>query len=272
MARLTPKIWDYHGTNAAMMALAEKTFTKALAGGKALTRAAMIALLKEVGIPNDKQQSYFMFGYLCQTGVLCTGPPQGKEQTFALLDEWAPHQRSLSYEESLAELAKRFFISHGPATVADFAHWAGIKIAEAKMGLEFARESLVHEQLNGNEYWLSPNITSKQGTFLLPAYDELLIGYKDRSPSFEKYGTTPISTYNGMFYATIVEDGQVVGLWKRTIKETTIDIDLHPIAPLTVSHVEKHAAEFGKFLGKPVKITVKDAIKIADKGAWGMTK
>lgn len=258
MARLTPKIWQYHGTDAEMMALAERTFTKALSGGKVLTRSAMIDLLKKVGIPNDKQQSYFMFGYLCQTGVLCVGPPQANEQTFVLLDEWAPDQRQLTYDESLAVIAKRFFGSHGPATISDFANWSGIKVSEAKMGLEFVKCDLIKETVGNREYWLPPDSASRDGIFLLPGYDEFLIGYKDRGPSFEKYGVMPISTYNGMFFPTIVVDGQVAGLWKRTIKKTRIDIEVRPVSPIDVAKIESHAAQLGAFFGLPVKITKRE--------------
>jgi hypothetical protein len=256
LAKLTPKVWEYHATDARMMALAEKTFIDALRGGKVIERSVMIDLLASVGISNERQQSYFIFGYLCQTGVLCVGPPQGKEQTFALLDEWAPRQRELTYEESIVELAQRFFTSHGPATVADFANWAGIKAKEARMGLDVVQCGLVRELFAGKEYWLPPDSQPGSGTHLLPAYDELLIGYKDRGPSHEKYGAVPISTYNGMFYATAVEDGQVVALWKRTIKKSRVDIALRPVAPIDAEQVREHAELFGRFLGLPPHLTI----------------
>lgn len=261
VAKITPKAWEYHATDAKMMALAEKAFVEALSGGKVITRSAMIDVLKSVGIPNDKQQSYFMFGYLCQTGVLCVGPPQGKEQTFALLDEWAPNQRDLTYDESIVELAKRFFPSHGPATVADFANWTGLKMPEAQMGLDAVQSGLVMERVGGKEYWLPPDSRPGSGTHLLPAYDELLIGYKDRGPSYERYGPVPISTHNGMFYATAVEDGQLIALWKRTINKTRVVVELRPVAPLGAKQVQEHADVFGRFLGLPPKIVIKEVTK-----------
>lgn len=261
MARITPKAWAYHTVDMPMMTLAEKTCVNTLRGGKVITRAALIDVFQTVGIPNDRQQSYFIFGYLCHAGLLCPGPPQGKEQTFALLDEWAPRQRELTLEESIVELAKRFFPSHGPATLADFANWTGLKMPEAQQGLEAVKGDLVLEHFGGKEYWLPSGSQPGSGTHLLPAYDELLIGYKDRNPSYERYGPVPISTHNAMFFATAVEDGQVIALWKRTFTKTRVTLELRPVAPISEEQVRPHADEFGRFLGIPSKVVIKPVEK-----------
>ena len=119
---------------------------------------------------------------------------------------------------------------------------------------------------------MAPDIKEGAGMFLLSAYDEFLIGYKDRSASFEVHGYTPISTYNGMFYSTIIEDGQVLGLWKRVMKATSVDIILHPTKPLNHTQIRQltaQADDYSIFLGKPVQLKVKDRLEIAHKGEWG---
>ena len=253
LAKMTPKVWQYHGADLDMVELARKTFIKALGGGKSLRRSAMIQLLKDAGIPEDKQQSYFLFAYLCQTGLLCLGAREGKEQTFALLDEWVPSQRTLSREEALAELATRFFTSHGPATLADFANWSGLKMPDARSGLEMVQHSFIKETIDKAEYWLSPHAKAGSGTFLLPGYDEFVIGYKDRSPVF-KHGAVKIATDNGMFFPTLVVDGQVVGLWKRTIQKTRIALEVHPTIAVDTEKIEEEANRLGAFFGLPVVI------------------
>jgi hypothetical protein len=127
---------------------------------------------------------------------------------------------------------------------------------------------------NDNSYWMSPNVSEGKGLFLLPGYDEFLIGYKDRSMSFKTYGHTPISTYNGMFYATIIEDGQVLGLWKRVIKPKSVDIVLHPIIQLSQDQIARATAQadaYSAFIGKPVGLKIKEKLEIAEKGEWGKT-
>ncbi len=62
--------------------------------------------------------------------VICSGPKKGKQFTYALLDERVPQTKSLKHDEALCELAKRFFTSHGPATIKDFSWWSGLTIAD----------------------------------------------------------------------------------------------------------------------------------------------
>jgi hypothetical protein len=273
LARLTPKAWQYHHMTPELMSLARKTFVEALTGGGCLTRREMIDLMAGVGIPDDRQQSYFTFIHLAQEGLVVPGPPRGKEQTFVLLDEWAPRQRSLEGDEAMAVLASRFFGSHGPATLADFANWCGIGVREASRGLEAVKDSLVREEFGGKEYWLPPGLTPGSGAFLLPAYDELVIGYKDRSAFFTRYDEIPISTYNGMFYATIIEDGQIAGLWRRVMKKTSVDVELRPLPGFDVDRLAEHTARFGDFLGLPVRTVVKDAPEAgSSKVSWRSRK
>jgi Winged helix DNA-binding domain len=54
-------------------------------------------------------------------GLICSGAMRGKQHTYALLDERVPPASMLTHEEALAELTRRFFTSHGPATIKDFA-------------------------------------------------------------------------------------------------------------------------------------------------------
>lgn len=275
LARLTPKAWAYHDMTPELMDRAKEMIIGALRGRKVLTRKEIIQRLASIGIPDDKQQSYFIFGYLSQSGVICPGPPQGKDQTFALLDDWATNQRIVTRDESLAVLAERFFTSHGPATVYDFANWSGLKMSDAKSGLAAVQDKLQSHTHGGITYWMSAQATESGGLFLLPGYDEFLIGYKDRSPSFETYGPTPISTYNGMFYATIVEDGQVLGVWKRVIKTKGIDAVLHPIVKLNkrqMAQIEAQITAYAAFLGRPVELKIKEKLDIAEKGEWGKNK
>lgn len=275
LARLTPKAWEYHNMTPELMDRAKNMIIQSLSSKTVLTRKEMIRRLGDVGIPDDKQQSYFIFGYLSQSGIICPGPPQGKDQTFALLDNWATNQRILTREESLAVLAERFFSSHGPATAADFANWSGLKVSDAKFGLTAVQDKLKALDHNNTTYWMSPQARESSGLFLLPGYDEFLIGYKDRSPSFATYGHMPISTYNGMFYATIIEDGQVLGVWKRVIKPKVIDAVLHPIVKLNtkqITQIETQIAAYAEFLGKSVALKINGKLDIAEKGEWSKNK
>ncbi len=213
----------------------KQLFTDALSGGKRLSRPAMMALLEQAGIATTGGRGYYILWHAAQSGLICVGPMEGKQQTFALLDEWAPGARMLSREEALAELAGRYFASRGPATVQDFAWWSGLPMSDAKTGLEAAKVKLTSEIIDGKEYWLSSSspalVDEATGTVLLPGFDEYLLGYKDRSAVLAaEHAAKVIPGGNGVFQPIIVVGGQVVGAWKRTIKKTKVEVALTPFA------------------------------------------
>ena len=113
------------GLDPAVLERSRQIFYDALHGGRRLTRAEMLATLERAGIPTQSQRGYHILWYAAQTGLICMGPMHKKAQTFVLLDEWVPGSRDLPREEALGELARRYFSSHGPATLRDFARWAG---------------------------------------------------------------------------------------------------------------------------------------------------
>src|SRR5262245_50797533 len=159
---------------------------KALRGGKQLTREELKAPLRQAGIATDGE---LRMGYLMMRaeldGIVCSGPRRGKQFTYALLEERVPRTRALDRDEALAELAKRYFASHGPASLQDFGRWAGLTMADARSGLEAIRSQFTYEVVDGQTYWFSesapPPEPASPTASLLSIYDEYIIGYKDRS-------------------------------------------------------------------------------------------
>ena len=129
--------------------------TENLVGGRRLTRGEASAVLDQAGVRADGQRLYHLLWFAAQSGITCIGPNQGKEQTFVLLDEWAPTQTKLGDDEALAELAFRYFRSHGPTTRQDFAAWAGITAAMAKRGIAGAVDSRTEITGMGKLMWVA---------------------------------------------------------------------------------------------------------------------
>jgi Winged helix DNA-binding domain len=247
------------GLDEAVFARSKDLFARALQGGKQLTRNAMCEVLEAGGVSPASQRGLHILGRLAQDGFICFGAREGKQQTFALLDEWAPKAKRMARDESLAELARRYFTSHGPATLQDFTWWSGLTTADATSGLEMARRSLAQETINGQTYWLASSTPATKdpspNAHLLPAYDEYTVAYKDRSAALNpKYSKLP-NYGHGIFNPTIVVDGQVVGTWKRTLKKDTLAISPIPFTKLkrAETHAIAEAAKrYGKFLGASV--------------------
>ena len=255
------------GLDEAIMERCKEIFYDALHGGRRLSRLSMMTLLEGAGISTKQQRGYHILWYTAQAGLICLGPMQDNEQTFVLLDEWAPKPRELSREEALAELAGRYFAGHGPATVHDFAWWAGLPVADAKAGLEAAKPGLISETMRGKECWMANDATDQtahegSSVCLLPGFDEYLLGYKDRSAVLAReYAPKIVPGNNGVFLPTIVVAGQVVGTWKRRLKKHSIDITLSPFTQLgdAEERVIEAARCYSAFIGLPLSSTAIEA-------------
>jgi hypothetical protein len=247
------------GLDEAAFARSKDLVARALPDGKQLARNAMYEALEAGGVSTADQRGLHILWRLAQDGVICFGAREGKQQTFALLDEWAPKAKRMGRDESIAELAKRYFTSRGPATLQDFTWWSGLTTDDATAGLEMVKRSLAQETINGQTYWLASSTpatkVSSPTAHLLPAYDEYTVAYKDRSAALNpKYAKLP-NYGHGIFNPTIVVDGQVVGTWKRTLKKDTLTISQSPFTELKRAEtraIAEAANLYGIFLGASV--------------------
>jgi hypothetical protein len=232
---------------------------RALQGRQSLTRAEILLALSRAGISTDGQRGYHILRRAGLEGLICFGPSQNKQETFVLLDEWLPYRKPLGRNEALAELARRYFSSHGPATLQDFVWWSGLPVADARTGLETAKTRLHQETIEGQRYWLAQNQSASKtpspAAHLLPAFYEYFLGYKDRSAVLDANYDKQVVSSNGVFRPIIVLDGQIVGIWKQRLKRRTVIITPNLFKSLTVAQnqaLQMAADQYGAFVGKSV--------------------
>lgn len=216
--------------------LDEKTFTRcfkilaeALKGGKQLMRSELAEVLHKKRIPTDTTRLSLILNRTGLEQVICFGARKGNQFTYALLDEWLPETKTLQQDAALRTLATRYFQSRGPASLKDFMWWTGLPKKLAHQGIEMIRPTLEEETVNKIPYWLpaenhgAQTVSSK--TFLLPGFDEYMLGYADRSAILDEAYRVQLNQGNAVFSATIVINGRVAGTWKRTIKKDQVMIE-----------------------------------------------
>lgn len=237
-----------------------KILTKALRGGNQLTRAELTTLLQKNGIAgNELLRFTYLMVHAELDGIICSGARRDKQFTYALLDERAPQAKTLERDGALAELTKRYFTGHGPATLQDFVWWSGLTMTDARKGIEFVKPQLEQEVINDQTYWFVVSGSSGKpspSVNLLPDYDEYTVGYTDRTAIFHISHTDKLDARGSILaqYAIVI-DGRVVGTWKRTIKKTEVVVELAPFTTLTDAENQAIIAatqQYGKFLGLPV--------------------
>ena len=241
---------------------AKPLLIQALEHGDHLTRAELYEKLEQGGINGAKKFGLFIVGYWAQEGLLCFGVHRGKQPTFTLLEQWAPNQRTLGPEESLAELTRRYFQSHGPATLHDFAWWSGLTMVEAKQGIELTGSFVAPHEYEGKQYLTAASFdisqpVSAEGSLLLPCFDEYTVSYKDRSIAVDKEHL--VAYGYGVNWNNIIINGRIAGAWKRTVTSREVIVELRPVRTLTkkeITQLSTEAAEFGRFIGLPAKVSV----------------
>jgi hypothetical protein len=225
----------------ASFATAARIAEKELAKSEVISRTALLAAFDAAGLSTAGQRGNHLLWYLNVTGLLVFGPLDGKQHSFVLLSDWVRSGRALSGDEALAEFARRYFASHGPATDRDFAWWSSLTLTEARRGLAAVAHELEKLELDNTIYYHRAGLEpAADGVFALPGFDEYLLGYQDRSaPLAPDLSARIVPGGNGVFLPTIVVNGEVVGTWRRAT--TTKQLSLE-IVPLTTMSARSQAA------------------------------
>lgn len=216
--------------------------TKALTGGGKMTRAELLTLCLKAKMRTDEIRINFLIMDAELDGLIVSGGRLGSEFIYALREELAPAPLVMEKEAAIAELARRYFISRGPATLPDFVWWSGLELAEAKMGLEMNKAGLQYVVINGEAYWFfeTPAVKETDTVSLLPSFDEFSVGYKDRIDEYKP---------------SIIIDGQVAGTWKYREQRHKISIETQLYAPLgekMTNAVLSAGESYARFLGKAI--------------------
>lgn len=236
---------------------------KVLQGGAQLTRTEFASAFEQKGIfTKDGIRLGLLMMNAELDGVICSGARRGKQFTYALLEERVPLVKSISREEALAELSKRYFNTRGPATIQDFAWWSGLTMSDAKNGIEMNQSQFKSEAINDQTYWFNESKSSTKvkslTAYLLPNYDEYFIGFKDRSAIGGRVSWSNLDESSSAFIAHILFiDGQIVGGWRREPKKDSVIVELNLITKLKKAEHEAIAdasERYGKFLGLPVEL------------------
>lgn len=239
-----------------------EVMARALGGGKQLTRSELSDALHNAGVPSasGSRLAHIMMSAELD-GVVCSGARRGRQFTYALLEERVPPVKTLQRDEALAELARRYFNSRGPATVQDFARWSGLTMADSQSGLEAVKTGLEQETIDRRTYWFppSPMIVPEPSptAHLLSIYDEYVSGYKDHSLIAAPDARQHLVGQGNALHFIVVLDGQIVGTWMRTLKKDAVVIQLDLFKVLTAAEhqaVITASQLYGEFLGLPVII------------------
>ena len=239
---------------------------RALRGGKHLTRLELKEVLERAGLRAVTGQR---LGHLMAQAeldaVICSGARRGKQFTYALVEERVPPAATLTRDEALHELSRRYFTTRGPATVHDFAWWSGLTIADVRRAIAIAGDALRRTDSEGRTFWSAADAPAppkaRRSVHLLPNYDEYFIGYKDRSAIGGRIRSTkPVTGGNALIAHVIAVNGELVGGWKRIPDKGQVVVEADLVVRLTAPEqagLGAAARRFGEFLGSPAELRIR---------------
>lgn len=247
--------------DAAVFKRSTRAFTKALEGGKHRTRSELKAELNRAGVAADDTVRLAHILLRAELdGLVCSGPRRGNQFTYALLEERVPQGKQFNADEAVAELTRRYFASHGPATLADYVWWSGLSTNDARRGIAMLDREIEEMQIEGFTYWTSrrsSNSTARNAeAHLLPAYDEYNVAYKNRQHVFDQSAVSQITNW-GALGPIVIVNGRIVAIWKATLGRNSIDVNVQPARPLNKNEaaaLAKAATRYAAFIDLPLHL------------------
>ena len=239
----------------------------ALAGGP-LTRHQLreTLLARGVDVLRDPQALIHLIALAAALGVIVVLPPVGRDNRFALLDDWIAPAPALTREAAEAELARRYFTAFGPAAIADFRAWAGIPAPMAQRATSLISSELEEVQgplpallrMRGAHH--SGNTAAAATVRLLPRWDTYLLGYRARDLMLHP-SHAPRVCIGGVIKPTVCVEGSIAGSWELRRERTGWRIELMPFGKVSRAlgaAVVAEADNIATFLDAPVQLTDAD--------------
>jgi hypothetical protein len=244
-----------------VFAVARTAIERALAGRR-LTRKALGAALTRAGLTITPMRLGMILLRAELDLVVMSGGLEGKQQTYALVDDRVPRGRKWPRDQALAELARRYFTSRGPATLKDWSWWSGLTVADGKRAVDMLAGELEMVTVDDRKYWFAPAAARprKQPSprvHLLQTYDEYLIAYSESRALAYAPGLSWATTVEGrMFANAVVLDGMVIGQWRRGAGHGTVETLLRkPLRGAAKAALDEEIARYQKFLGRQASAT-----------------
>jgi hypothetical protein len=275
LALLGPALIAGGARRSAQLGLDEATYDRArwivrrsLAGGP-LTRPELAERLAGGGVDAAGQRIAHLVHRFGLEALVCHGPDRGAEPTFVLLDDWldASEPSEPDREGAAAELARRYLAAYGPAGPRDLAAWSGLAVREARAAFAAIGGELVEVTVAGEPAWLPAARAAWLGeppperplVHLLPDFDVLLLGYRDRALAVPAAHARAVWTGGGFIKPTLCADGLAVATWSLTRRAGTVEVAVEPFGELpdpVRAGIDAEVADLGRFLGRPARLAV----------------
>lgn len=222
--------------------------------GAGVRRSELFDAWAAGGVDPTGGRGYHLLVHFISTGVAVYGPWTGDDTAVVDAAQWLPKNSGLTHRfnddtvAAAAELLKRYLLSHGPATLRDFAWWTKLPLGTIRAAFPLIADSLEACTIPGTDEpgYVRPGLLDEYAAvekdtmreLLLPGFDELVLGYPDRLALMSSDDHSAlVPGNNGVFKRAALRRGQVVGTWNRTGPAGRRKLVLTPLRPVSEPQV-----------------------------------
>jgi len=190
-------------------------------------------------------------------GALCFGPNRGRKVTFTSPHRWLPGFRPAPGPSSLAEIARRYLHTYGPATPQQFARWLAAPAGWASELFASLGAALEQVELEDTPAWVPAGDTvlpgaAPRGVLLLPYFDAYVVGSHPRELLFPgRAAERALAGGAAGNRPVLLVAGTVAGIWHQRRSGRKIDITVEPFHDLTDTErdeIDERVARIGEIL------------------------
>lgn len=228
----------------------------ALEPGLPLTRNHLAEHLAAAGINASGTRLAHLVIHCELNALICNGPRTGKQHTYRLLPHSPGIVETLSEDEALARLARRYVRGHGPAQPRDLSWWGSLTLTQSRRAFAGLEPCL----LGGEEFWVAgePLDAAPPAAALMPPFDES-ISYAEKPIDRRRFpvAAPDLARGGGLLFL----DGLIGGSWRRTTTATTVTVTVTAAGRLTNRHrlaIGLEAERYAAFLGTSLDLRVGD--------------
>lgn len=257
-----PKAY-YLGKRELVLKLA-KIITQELTKNKLLPKSVIDEIIKPY-LPAGKQQTNFTYAVL-QTivaqGLAYFDPATAMRKYVLVAAEATP---PLTVNAAIEKLVLRYLTGFGPATIADFSKWAGIKISQVRPSwakvvanlttVEVGQQVLACIDQPDDELLDNVRQQLNQSCLVAARFDACMTGYVDKQWLVPKRYEQEMWSKNGILMAPLIVRGTLIGHWlHRTTSKGLVFTVKHwqKLANADKELIESQLKRVAYFLEQPI--------------------
>jgi hypothetical protein len=201
-------------------------------------------------------------------GQVCYGEERGRDITLVRTDQWLPKFSQVPEPEARQFILRRYLSAYGPATLRDFAKWAGIAAAEARETGGALKGELMEVNADGKSALilcadynqLRNSAIEDHHVRLLPSFDAYLLAHAEKDHLVPARFYKRVYQNQGWITAVVLREGRVIGVWSIQRRGKRSSLEIEPFEKFTRpvrSGIEEETASLAQFLDEPLEVKYK---------------